>query len=267
MPKDLRSLLSLALASALFSGCNYAPRWQLRQSQLQAFRVYNANQQLTAQLGEAEGMTAQLSMENQQLQQGLQIANERLANLASEREKLHDEYKHLLTTLPAPDNPLGGGANKRFEELSRKYPEFEFDPVTGVSRFNGDLLFATGSDQIQAAGMKVLQEFASIMNSGDARQFNILIVGHTDDQNIVHATTRARHPTNWDLSAHRATAVVKALSSLGLTEPRMGIAGYSKYQPAVPNSDDGSRQQNRRVEIFILAPDAAVAGRESGARR
>ncbi len=49
-------------------------------------------------------------------------------------------------------NPLGGNANRRFEELAKKYPEFEFDPVTGVSRFNGDLLFASGSDAIAPRG-------------------------------------------------------------------------------------------------------------------
>ena len=40
----------------------------------------------------------------------------------------------------------------------------------------------------------------------------------------------------------------------------MGAAGYSMYQPVVPNKDAPSRQKNRRVEIFVLAPDAAVAG-------
>ena len=40
----------------------------------------------------------------------------------------------------------------------------------------------------------------------------------------------------------------------------MGAAGYSMFQPVVPNSNDSARQKNRRVEIFVLAPDAVVAG-------
>jgi chemotaxis protein MotB len=48
----------------------------------------------------------------------------------------------------------------------------------------------------------------------------------------------------------------------------MGVAGYSMHQPARPNTSDSARQENRRVEIFVLAPDAAVAGRDlPGTRR
>ena len=55
-------------------------------------------------------------------------------------------------------------------------------------------------------------------------------------------------------------------SSKGLAKlkDRMGVAGYSMFQPLVANKDDESRQRNRRVEIFVLAPDAAVAGWEPG---
>jgi chemotaxis protein MotB len=47
----------------------------------------------------------------------------------------------------------------------------------------------------------------------------------------------------------------------------MGAAGYSMYQPVVANKDEKSRQQNRRVEIFVLAPDAVVAGWDKGSER
>lgn len=262
MSPDIRKFMLACSVVSLF-GCNlYAPSWQLRQAQLRTYEMYHAQQQMAGQLSESQMMLGQMASDKSQLEQELSIANQRLQNLAQERSQLHDQVKHLLTTLPAPNNPLSGNTNRRFEELSRKYPEFEFDPATGVSKFNGDLLFPTGSDEIQPTGMKILQEFASIMNSGDAQQFNILVVGHTDDQPVVKTATKAKHPTNWDLSAHRATAVVKQLSQFGLTEPRMGLAGYSKFQPKTPNVSDGARQQNRRVEIFILAPDAAVAGRD-----
>lgn len=267
MSKDIRKFI-LAFSVLSLVGCHsYAPAWQMRQAQLRTYEMYHARQQLSGELAQTQQSLQQLAMEKQQAEQNLAIANERLQNLAAERSQLHDQVKHLLTTLPAPNNPLSGSANSRFEELSRKYPEFEFDPVTGVSKFNGDLLFATGSDEIQPGGYRVLQEFAEIMNSGDAKQFDILVVGHTDDQPVVKTSTKARHATNWDLSAHRATAVVKTLAKTGLAEPRMGLAGYSKFQPKVPNSNDGARQQNRRVEIYILAPDAAVAGRDSSSRR
>ena len=51
-----------------------------------------------------------------------------------------------------------------------------------------------------------------------------------------------------------------ALSNSGVKETRMGSAGYSMFQPVGPNLDDNSRLRNRRVEIYVLAPEAAVAG-------
>jgi chemotaxis protein MotB len=83
-------------------------------------------------------------------------------------------------------------------------------------------------------------------------------VGHTDDTPIKKANTKARHDTNWELSLHRGAQVVHALSKHGLQEARMGAAGYSMYQPVVANSSDANKQKNRRVEIFVLAPDATV---------
>ncbi len=277
MSQDMKRLI---VASALFTltGCYaMAPQWEVRQAQLQTYQVHRQGQVLAGELSTTQQMAADLSMQNQQLamekqqlemaaaelQQNLQVANQRLGNLSVEREQLHNQYKTLLTNLPAPNNPLSGSANSRFEDLARRYPDFEFDPITGVSKFNGDLLFASGSDQVQSSAQALLKEFAAIMNDGDASQFNILVVGHTDDNPVTRETTKAKHGSNWDLSAHRATAVVKTLSQLGISEPRMGAAGYSKFQPAVPNTSENARQQNRRVEIFILAPDAAVAGRDT----
>ena len=265
MPRLHRSLIaSLLIASFLSASgccCRHGQRKaRLRQSQLQTLKLYRENQCLA---GQAQ-MAGQLAMENGQLeqqlasaQQNLDVTNQRLANLNAERAQLSEKYSNLLTGLK---NPLSGGTNRRFEELSKKYPEFEFDPVTGVSRFNGDLLFESGSDVVRTDGSSLLREFAGIMNDPEAKQFHILVVGHTDDQDVVKPGTRAKHETNWELSAHRATAVVRNLAKIGLSEPRMGAAEYSKFQPVTANTNDTARQQNRRVEIYILAPDATVAG-------
>jgi chemotaxis protein MotB len=236
--------------------------------------MYQQGQVISGELAQTQNMAQQLAMGKQaaetrvaQLEKNLQVANERLTNLAQERSKLHDEYKHLLTSLPAPGNPLSASVAKLFEELCRKYPDFEFDPISGVARFNGELLFASGSNEIRPDGFRVLQEFASVINNGDVRQFNILVVGHTDDQPVVHPSTRAKHETNWELSAHRATAVVRQLGKYGVAEARMGVAGYSKNQPAAPNTSDSSRQLNRRVEIFVLPADTSIASKDPAKTR
>ena len=271
MPRLHRSLIATLLIACLVatSGCccgrggglgRGSRKRQLRQAQLRSLELYRENQQLCGQAQMAGQLAQEKGQLEQQLasaQQDLDVTNQRLANLNAERAQLSEKYSNLLTGLK---NPLSGGTNRRFEELSKKYPEFEFDPVTGVSRFNGDLLFASGSNVIRSDGSSLLKEFAGIMNDPEAKQFHILVVGHTDDHEVVKSSTKAKHETNWELSTDRATAVVHHLHSIGLDEPRMGVAGYSKYQPVTANADDSARQQNRRVEIYILAPDATVAG-------
>ena len=262
MSAPARLVLSGLLAALGFSqtACNLVPQQYMRQAQYRAWELHEQNVGLAferdqaTQLAQSEAARAeQLARQNADLENGLQTANQRLENLLAERSQLHQRLVNV-------SNPLPESANERFRQLQEKYPQFEFDPSTGVSKFSDDLLFDTGSDQIKPEALQVLQEFAQIMNDGEARQLNILVVGHTDDVPIAKGPTKQRHPTNWHLSTNRANAVVLALSRSGLTQGRMGAAGYSMYQPVVANKDASSRQKNRRVEIFVLAPDAAVAG-------
>jgi chemotaxis protein MotB len=260
---SLASLLCLGL-----SACCCGPhkhQKHLQRSMLQSRQLYMQNQHLAMQQdGLNQTMSAlaaekqRLEQQNQALKANLDLAQQRLDNLASSNSQLADKYKNLLTS--SPNNPLNGDQIKRFEELRQKYPEFEFDPQTGVSKFSTDLLFHSGSDEITPRSQQILNEFAQIMNRTDAQHLKVLVVGHTDDKPIGKPHTRNQHPTNWHLSTNRADAVVLALRKHGITETRMGAAGYSMYQPVAPNTSDEARQQNRRVEIYVLAPDASIAG-------
>jgi chemotaxis protein MotB len=108
--------------------------------------------------------------------------------------------------------------------------------------------------------MKVISEFASIMNQSDARHLKVLVSGHTDDRPVSKSATKEKHQDNMGLSAHRALSVLRALRKGGISEGRMGVSGYGMHQPVEPNKTEASRARNRRVEIFVLAPDASVAG-------
>ena len=245
---------TVLLCAFVLNGCYCGPGPLARAAQLQARNQWQQNQGLLASKQDAEMRAAQMAAE-------LQTANQRLANLNNEREELQNRYVSLLNQAT---NPLGDDITRKFEELSRRYPEFDFDPNTGVSKFHADVLFDTGSAELKPKASNVLKEFAGLMNSPDANRFNILVVGHTDDQPIKRSGTSSKHPTNWHLSTNRANSVVTTLSKLGLRDSRMGAAGYSMFQPVEPNTNDSTRQRNRRVEIFILAPEANVASWDPG---
>jgi chemotaxis protein MotB len=232
----------LALTLTLGIGCNMVPQQTLRQSQVRAVQL--------------AGQNRQLSQDNMALKSNLDVSSQRLANLNNERTLLQQRYVNLLKQ----QSPLSPEATRQLEALKKKYPLFQFDPKNGVSRIGVDILFNSGSDVVnKKTAPEILGEFARIMNQGDAKHLNILVVGHTDDRRIARANTRSKHATNWHLSTNRANAVLTSLQKLGVESSRLGVAGYGPNQPLVPNSDDTARQKNRRVEIFVLHSDAVVA--------
>lgn len=266
-------LLLGALTTAAPIGC-HAPPPTLRNAQWQALHQHQQNTVIARDRDAAYSQLANVTQQNEQLaarnaslehraaklERDVDIAHRRLTNLASERTKLHDRHVSLLKKLNDHGNPMPEGTTRRFQDLARRYPEFEFDPQTGVSKFHADVLFNSGSAVVKRDAHPVLKEFAEIMNEGQAGELKILVVGHTDDKAILKPVVKAKHPTNWHLSTNRADSVVLLLEKFGLSQNRMGAAGYSMFQPIATNTDESGRQRNRRVEIYVLAPDAVVAG-------
>ena len=110
------------------------------------------------------------------------------------------------------------------------------------------LLFNSGSSQILPGANNVLEKVSRIINDND--QLNVLVEGHTDNMPI--SNTRFRD--NWDLSAMRATAVVRKLESDFFIRPeRLTASGRGQYIPKADNGSQMGRQKNRRTEI-ILTP-------------
>ena len=259
------STIALLLSVLTVAGCSSTPSVvsvaELRQSQQHARKLHQKTVSLTSNMQAAQtlaeslaGEKAALFARNQMLGQQTAIAQQRIDNLMAERDQLQQRFASLGDVNGGAGLP--SGLQQRFRELADRFPDFEFDPVTGVSRFREEILFASGSDQLRSSSTGLLREFAAIMNSGEARELRLLVAGHTDDKRIAKATTHSRHQTNWHLSTNRANAVVLALKKYGLNETRMGAMGYSKFQPIVENYDETTRQQNRRVEIYVLAPEA-----------
>lgn len=109
------------------------------------------------------------------------------------------------------------------------------------------MLFRTASAVINDNAGKVLEKIAKVLN--DHKDLNILVEGHTDNVPMSSECVA----DNWDLSAKRATSVVRQLQARYKVEPsRMTAGGRSEYAPKVANTNAEGRQKNRRTEIIIL---------------
>jgi len=122
--------------------------------------------------------------------------------------------------------------------------------------FNSRLLFDSASAVLDQQYRPVLIEIAGILSDMDNA---IDVEGFTDDVPI----DTERFPSNWELSAARAVAVIRLLADNGVEPSRMVAVGYGPHQPAASNDTPEGRARNRRVIIVIRSTgrtDAELAG-------
>jgi len=109
-------------------------------------------------------------------------------------------------------------------------------------------LFRSGEAEIVNESNAFLDKVGELL--GDLPNL-VKVEGHTDNRPI----TTDRYPSNWELSAARAGAVIRYLIENYQHDPTRFIAvGYGDTRPIVPNSGPDNWQKNRRVEIVISDP-------------
>lgn len=111
-------------------------------------------------------------------------------------------------------------------------------------RIQDDILFTTGAADLQAPGRRLLDELYPLL----AEYPGIVTVeGHTDS--IPIATER--FPSNWELSAARASGVVRYLIDRGLDAAQLRAVGLADTRPVVDNTTPEGRTANRRVSLML----------------
>ncbi len=107
------------------------------------------------------------------------------------------------------------------------------------------LFFASGEAQIRPEAGSLLDRLADILKKIPNQ---VAVEGHTDNRPI----NTPQFPSNWELSAHRATSLVRYLVEKDHLDPaRFAAAGYGEYAPLTSNDDEAGRRLNRRVDIVI----------------
>jgi chemotaxis protein MotB len=194
---------------------------------------------------ELEAVGGRNSIEMNALQQKVAALEE---EIAKKRALIDAMQKQLLGAMQLPAE-----LSSMLEDWAKGSDLVSFDTNRGIVKFKSDLLFEKGSDGVLPGPAEAVKSLCKILNTDQAREFDIIIAGHTDDLPILKPETRAKHPTNWSLSAHRAISVLDIMTSNGIVPERASIRGFGEFRPIAPNEPDKKgNPQNRRVEIYIV---------------
>ena len=112
--------------------------------------------------------------------------------------------------------------------------------------------FAPGKDVFDFEAYPILAKVAQALNKLPGQP--VRLEGHTDNVPI----QTAQFPSNWELSAARATAVLELMAKRFDIQPaRLAAAGYGEFHPIANNDTTEGRAHNRRVDIVVLSRSAA----------
>jgi chemotaxis protein MotB len=251
----LSVLFLLCVFVVLTNGCVSEQRYK-------DLKVQNDTQQKRIAELESEVQTAKVRLE--QLKRQLETAEGRggveVSALQQKIAALEEDLakkKELISTMQK--QLLYGGASlpvelsTMLEDFAKGKEMVEYDSSRGIVKFKSDLLFEPGSDIVAPTADEVIKSLCKILNSEQGKKFDVIIAGHTDDIRIGKPETRAKHPTNWHLSAHRAISVLDIMSNSGISPERMSVRGFGEFRPIAPNMPNKKgNSQNRRVEIYIV---------------
>lgn len=115
--------------------------------------------------------------------------------------------------------------------------------------FDSGLMFESSKSVLSPAAKKDLATFATSLDTN----YDLCIAGYTDNAPWRGVTAEQSIQKNLVLSKDRANAVSSFLLANGVTTAQMReVVGYGEDNPIASNATAAGKQQNRRVEIYIL---------------
>jgi len=186
--------------------------------------------QLQALLNQAQTEAIQKDAEVKKLQLGLQA-------LEKEQDKHKDSIK------------VGQFRSQFFAQLkSIMGDRSDVRVVDDRFVFQSEVLFSIGSAELGEEGQKQLNELIKALKEIGSKippeiNWILRVDGHTDK----HPIKSTQFPSNWELSAARAIAVVQYMIKKGINGKHLVAAGFGEFQPI--NAEEVDR--NRRIEFKL----------------
>lgn len=142
---------------------------------------------------------------------------------------------------------------ERFQNLSKEnILQTEITERGLIIHIMESALFSEGSADLENKAVEILDLVADrIVGLPN----HIRIEGHTDDRTI----ETMKYPSNWELSAARATEVVRYLiDNHNIPSDKISALGYGQFRPVKPNTSIENRALNRRVDVLILTMELTM---------
>ncbi len=155
---------------------------------------------------------------------------------------------------------IGHYMDKQAEEIRRDLQGAQVERIgEGIKiTFPSGLLFDVDKSDLRPVSRANLERLAVTLNK--YADTNILIEGHTD------STGTPSH--NLALSRERSESVAFFLAEQQVAAARMVTHGYGESEPVATNDTAQGRQENRRVDVAIMADEKLKkAAREETAKR
>jgi len=200
----------------------------------------------------------QLTAKNQALQQSLDSANAKSAqlekDLAATQAATQDSISQLKAELESTKQATVSMQSTYEGLVGQLKSEVSNGSVTIQQMRDGirvnlaqEILFKSGSANLDKTGKELLAKVAEELQGST---YEIQVIGDTDNQKIGPALAQ-RYPTNWELGSARASQITRLFMDAGIAESRMVAVSAADGRPRADNATEEGRAQNRRIEIRL----------------
>ena len=221
-----------------------------------------------------QGIT-RLKQENTNLEEILKAKSGTLGKQVADLKKQNSLLKEENETLRSKAQALEVekkeeilGIRTMYEDLVEdmeseiKKGKIKITQLKGKLKVNmvDEILFDSGKATIKPQGIQVLQRVGKVLLN--VKDQTIRIEGHTDNVPIGPDLAKI-YPTNWELSAARATAVARYLQEkIGVHPSLLSATGHGQYRPIASNETLQGQAKNRRIEIVLVPKEIAPPSRK-----
>lgn len=220
---------------------------------LAVWLYYGYGEQLRRTADELDERNRAIALENERLKEHVGYLTSRVDE---EAIKIRRQKEEEIARVRATHDEMLKAMQKEVEQGQVKITQLADRLSLNIV---DKILFPSGEDRISEQGKEVLKRVGAVLKQ--AKDKAIRIEGHTDNVPIAKPL-QGRFPSNWELSAARATNVVRFLQEEGgIDATSLEAVGLSEYHPIAGNRTPVGRSKNRRIEI-ILSPRVKSLARE-----